>query len=254
MTGSRFRQIADDLRERIALGDLGGSGALDSEARLGERYGASRITVRKALELLRHDGLVDSRQGSGWFATGSSFHQQLALGSFRHARSAIADAGGRTERQVLAFRWQPSPAAVAAALDLGDPEADVLFARSLRTVDGHPLDLAVEWIPGAFASRISRADAADPGLWRSLHREGLGISTVRQTITAGATTEDDAGPLGVTSGVPLLLIRRLALDPEGRPIALADHRYLAHRFSLEVEFSGWSAGSEDPPGLRDSVG
>ena len=98
MTGARFREIADDLRERIALGEGGGSGAMDSEAALGQRYGASRMTVRKALELLRDQGLVDSRQGPGWFVSGAAFHQRLALGTFRHAASAVSESGRELQR------------------------------------------------------------------------------------------------------------------------------------------------------------
>src|SRR4051812_50150729 len=113
MTGARFRTIADDVRERIALGDLGDSGALESEAVLGQRYGASRVTVRRALELLREQGLVESRQGSGWFVTGGSFHQTLALGTFRHAPSAILDSGRQLSRRggPLAYRGPPPPGA-----------------------------------------------------------------------------------------------------------------------------------------------
>ena len=85
MTRSRFRQIAEDLRERVALGEFSDQGALDSESALCARYAVSRVTVRRALETLREQGLVQSRQGSGWFATGGSFHQRLALGTFRHA-------------------------------------------------------------------------------------------------------------------------------------------------------------------------
>jgi GntR family transcriptional regulator len=49
-------------------------------------------------------------------------------------------------------------------------------------------------------------------------------------------------------------VRRLALDPTGVPLALSDHRHLAHRFSLEVEFRGWSsAASAEPPGLRSTA-
>ena len=49
-------------------------------------------------------------------------------------------------------------------------------------------------------------------------------------------------------------MRRVAHDDQGTPVALADHRYLASRFSLEVEFRGWStAGATEPPGLRDTA-
>ncbi len=48
-------------------------------------------------------------------------------------------------------------------------------------------------------------------------------------------------------------MRRVARAADGTPLALSDHRYLAHRFSLEVEFRGWStAASPETPGLRST--
>jgi GntR family transcriptional regulator len=72
---------------------------------------------------------------------------------------------------------------------------------------------------------------------------------VHQTITAAVAGEDDGRLLEVGAGTPLLVVRRLARSSDGSSLALSDHRYLAHRFSLEVEFNGWPSGNE-PPGLR----
>lgn len=251
MTSTRFRQIAEDLRARIALGELGDSGAIESEAALGARYNASRITVRRALDSLREQGLVESRKGSGWFATGASFQQQLAIGTFRHAASAISDAGSRLTRRVVLFAFEVPPAAIADTLAL-PPAAEALRCWSLRTVDGEPLDLVREWVPAPLALDLSRGDATEPGIWPSLQRAGHRVAAVRQTIAAGVASDEDEQLLGVAVGSPLLLIRRLALADDRSPMALSDHRYLAHRFTLEVEFNGWpGAGSETPPGLRD---
>jgi GntR family transcriptional regulator len=115
-----------------------------------------------------------------------------------------------------------------------------------------PLDLVNEWVPAALAGRLSLADATNPGIWQSLQRDGHRVASVRQTITAGIASADDASLLDVAVGSPLLLVRRLALDQDKQPLALSDHRYLAHRFSLEVEFNGWPvAGADSPPGLRE---
>jgi GntR family transcriptional regulator len=250
---TRADRVAADLRERIALGDVGLSGALESEAALGERHGVSRVTVRRALELLRAEGLVESRRGAGWFVSGASFHQALALGTFRHAASAVAEAGLRAERRVADFGFRPAPDRVATSLRL-DATADVLHSRSLRSVGDVPLDIAHEWVPADLGATISRSDAQDPGIWSTLQRQGVRIDAVRQTVTGAVATDGDADLLGVPPGTALLLVRRIAQDTSGRPIALADHRYLASRFSLEVEFRGWStAGSTDPPGLRDTA-
>ncbi len=242
--------MAQQLRERIALGDLGPDGALESEAALGARYGVSRVTVRRALEELRAQGLLDSRRGAGWFATAGTFHQALAVGTFRHAESAVASAGKTVTRRVGGFGFGAASPAVAEALRL-EPGAEVLTSRSVRSVDGSPLDLVDEWVPARLAVDLSRRDAEVVGIWATLQRHGHDIDTVRQSVTAAVATDQDAGLLDTPTGSALLLVRRLALDRAGRPLALSDHRYLAHRFSLEVEFRGWSGGAAgEPPGLR----
>ncbi|MFL6078721.1 MAG: GntR family transcriptional regulator, partial [Ornithinibacter sp.] len=220
------------------------------------RYRVSRVPVRRALEELRGQGLVESRPGAGWFLSGTSFHQPLALGSFRHAASAVTASGRSLVRRVLDFGYQAAPGPIAGALEVAD-DPQVLAVRSLRLVEGpggaggEPLDLVQEWVPAVLADRVSRADAEHLGIWATLQQQGHRVDAVRQTISAGLATPADAEVLGVAAGSALLLVRRVAHDPDGRPLALSDHRYLAHRFSLEVEFRGWPSGQSDAtPGLR----
>lgn len=249
MTSTKAAAIAHDLRERVALGEFADTGAMDSEAQLCSRYGVSRPTVRRALETLRDEGLVESRHGAGWFVTGSAFHQRLALGTFRHAGSAVAEAGKSIARRVVEFGFRPAPLSLAAALGV-DEGSDLLHSRSVRTVDGEGLDVVREWVPAALAGAVSRDAATAPGIWETLQRQGHRITTVRQTVTAGLASETDADLLGVAEGDPLLLVRRVAVA-DGAPVALSDHRYLAARFALEVEFnSGPATAGSETPGLR----
>ncbi|MHB8274568.1 MAG: GntR family transcriptional regulator, partial [Dermatophilaceae bacterium] len=147
MTSSRFRQIADDLHERVALGEFGDQGALDSESALCARYTVSRVTVRRALETLREQGLVESRQGSGWFATGGSFHQTLALGTFRHAGSAVAESGKAMTRRVVEFGYRQASPALASTLGL--------------VADADPDDADPDAVdPDADANNADKTDAA----------------------------------------------------------------------------------------------
>ena len=253
MTSSRFATIAHDLRERIALGEFGDVGALDSESQLCARYAVSRPTVRRALEVLRDEGLVESRHGAGWFVTGSAFHQRLAIGSFRHAASAVAEAGKTIDRHVVEFGYRPAPLSLAGSLGV-DEGTEVLSVRSLRTVDGEGLDVVREWVPADLAGPVSRDSATRPGIWETLTRHGHRIATVRQVVTAGLASDEDAQLLGVAPGDALLLVRRFAADPTGRVLALSDHRYLAQRFALEVEFSsgpsGSAAATAEPTGIH----
>src|SRR4051812_48266407 len=62
-----YTQLEDALRERIARGDWGAGDALPTEPLLGEEYGVSRITVRRALDSLAQRGLIRRRHGIGTF-------------------------------------------------------------------------------------------------------------------------------------------------------------------------------------------
>ena len=62
----RYQEIAQVLRERIA--EVGTGRVLPSESDLSAEFGVSRVTVRRALETLREERLVESRQGFGWYA------------------------------------------------------------------------------------------------------------------------------------------------------------------------------------------
>ena len=73
------------MEGKIAAGD-----ALPSERDLCEIMGASRVTVRKATELLIEEGLLSRRQGSGTYVT----PRIQAPGSFLSSFSEDAEARG----------------------------------------------------------------------------------------------------------------------------------------------------------------
>jgi DNA-binding GntR family transcriptional regulator len=66
-----YMRIAEGLRREIAEGILARGKPLPSEADLGAVLGVARTTVRRALKLLEAEGLIESRQGSGWRVCGA---------------------------------------------------------------------------------------------------------------------------------------------------------------------------------------
>jgi DNA-binding GntR family transcriptional regulator len=60
-----FRQLAGILRDQISSGEL--AGRLPSEKWLAQNYGLAQNTVRRALGLLREEGLIQTVQGVGAF-------------------------------------------------------------------------------------------------------------------------------------------------------------------------------------------
>jgi GntR family transcriptional regulator len=244
----RYAEVAAAVRERIGAGRYGPGGAIESEAELGRQFSVSRVTVRRALEALREEGLLASRKGAGWFVACDPVRQ--ALGRVATIESALAEAGIEPVRRVLAFAFEPAPVDVAAALGLAAGE-EVLRVQRLNLAGTEPFAIVTVWVPAALGARLSRADVERSTFYDLLPLRGVELASATQTINAVAAGRDEARLLGVPVGSPLLACRRLTRDRGGRPVIVSDHRYPGHRTLFEVEFPHLSAGSGwGPSGLR----
>jgi GntR family transcriptional regulator len=62
-----YLQVADDIEARIKSGELAPGTRLRSERQLAEIYERAYGTIRKAMQVLRDRGLIETIQGRGTF-------------------------------------------------------------------------------------------------------------------------------------------------------------------------------------------
>ncbi|MGZ6946396.1 MAG: GntR family transcriptional regulator [Acidimicrobiia bacterium] len=226
----RYLTLADALRDRIAAGAVG---ALESEAELGREYGVSRVTVRRALEVLRDEGLVSARQGVGWFVAVDPVRQ--SLGRVTTVEAALEAAGAHPTRRVLEFAFETASPGIAKTLDL-PADGEVLRVTRLNLADDRPFAVVTVWVPARLGAHLSRADVERSTFYDLLPLQGIEPGRVVQTITAIEAERPIAEQLGVPAGSPLLACRRVTYDRHGDAVIVAEHRYAAHLTALEVEF------------------
>ena len=236
----RYRKIADDLRERVEAGEFAAGRTLPSESELSASYAASRITIRKALELLREEGLVDARQGFGWFASVDPLRQ--ALGRLGTIEAQLVASGVHSERRILDFGFVPAPPR---ALEVLGSET-VLEVRRLNLADGEPFARVTVWCPEELGAPLSRADVERAPFYELL-AEPLGGAV--QTIGAAMVDPGDAGLLEVPLGSPVLRCERITSTPAGRPVLLSEHVFPAHSTEFVVDLP-MAERSIAPPGMR----
>jgi len=238
---TRYQLIADDLRARLGTGDFGAGRLLPSEAELSGEYAASRVTVRRALELLRDEGLVDSRQGFGWFAATDPVRQ--SLGRLGTIERQLADAGVHSERRVLDFRFLASPPARVQEV-LGD--VSVLRVRRLNLADGAPFAVVTVWCPEEYGAELSRADVARTPFYELID---VPLGSATQTIGAAAASAHDAERLGIPEGSPVLVCERVTRSAHDVPVLVSAHVFPAHLTEFVVELTHADV-SMAPSGLR----
>ena len=249
----RYLEVADGLRERLARGDVAAGGALPSEAELSAETGASRVTVRRALEQLRAEGLLTSRRGSGWFAAHDPVRQ--SLGRVTTVEAALEAAGAHPERRVLEFAFEPAPSFVASGLELGPDHApggghEVLRVQRLNLADGEPFALVTVWVPGELGHYLSRAEVEVATFYDLLPLRGVALGRATQQIGADIANAADARHLDVEKGSALLTARRITRDTDGRPVIFSLHRYPAARTSIEIDLPSLAFETATETGAR----
>ena len=234
----RYQEIADELRD-LARRSPAGS-VLPSESELSERFRASRVTVRRALELVRDDGLIAARQGFGWFVATEPVQQSLtSLGTIE---SHVEGVGKLSERKVEEFAFEPADEAVRRLLDT----EQVLRVKRVNLADGEPFAVVTVWCPAALGEGLSRRDVERRPFHELL---GADLRGATQTIGADVAEVDVAALLGIPVGAPLLRCRRVTTDREGRPVLVSEHLFPAHRTEFVVELPQ-AEPSMTPTGLR----
>jgi GntR family transcriptional regulator len=236
----RYRAIADELRAQVASGELGAGRLLPSESELSRAHAVSRVTVRKALELLRDEGLIDARQGFGWFVATDPVRQ--VLGRLGTIEDQLGRLGMSSERRVVGFRFVSPPSRVGQVLGV---EA-VLEVQRVNLADGQPFARVTVWCPEEVGARLSRAEVERTPFYELV---GVPIGGATQTIGAAVANAADAGLLAVPEGSPVLRCERVTCDMQGRPLLVSEHVFPAHRTEFVVDLPT-SEPSMGPSGLR----
>ena len=236
----RYQQIADAVRMRVQEGSYGAGRLLPSEAALSSEFDASRVTIRRALETLRDEGLVDARQGFGWFVAAEPVRQ--TLGRLVTIEGQMAESGIEPQRKVLEFAFVPATGRVRQALDTDH----VLRVKRLNLADGEPFAVVTVWCPAELGQSLSRRDVERSPFYDLL---GVALRGATQTIGADSVTASDAALLGIPVGSAVLRCERLTNDISGRPVLLSEHIFPAHRTEFVVELPH-AEPSIAPSGLR----
>jgi DNA-binding GntR family transcriptional regulator len=87
--GAAYRQLAGILRDRIRSGELPAGQRMPSEKDLHDEFGLARETVRRALAVLRAEGLIDVRQGHGTFVAEIPERIELRPGDSATSTAAV---------------------------------------------------------------------------------------------------------------------------------------------------------------------
>jgi GntR family transcriptional regulator len=243
--GTGYRTIADALRAEIDSGGLPPGSRLPSENELMATYGVEQPTARRALDVLKNEGLIVARRGAGTFVREFRLYRRrspdrLAETGWGAGRSVweTDDARRQTVVDRIEVETTDTPDHVAAALGLADDET-VLVRRRRYLVDDVPVQLATSYFPARLVhgSRITETDTGPGGAYARLAELGHKPVHFREELRARMPRETEAKLLDLAQGTPVIVVARTAYTADERAVEVNEMVLDAGSYLLEYGFS-----------------
>jgi len=223
------------LRDRIVSGEDRPQSRLPSEPTLAAQYGVSRVTVRRALDQLANDGLIERRAGSGTFVRGGGTSMPV-VADLSNVLTHLVEMGRRTDVKLLSFGYVAPSTLMADTLGLA-PGERVQRSVRVRLIDGQPFSHLTTYVPERIGISYSEADLASTPLLELLERSGVVAERASQSIGATLAGPDVAQALDLEIGAALLSMTRVVYDPFGRGIEHLQALYRPDRYSFNMDLA-----------------
>jgi len=190
---------------------------MPTEVELASQFAVSRVTIRRALDILVQDGYLERRQGSGYRVLTLSPASDTCLTSFT---DAMLRAGLEPQSHFLSLEVLVPHSTESGVLPVGLCELTVTRITRLRLVNEAPQMLVHTYVPSSFMRDACAEDFPERGPDQSIlrilsARFKLNWSAACEEISPVLADEKTAKLLAVSTNHPLLLQSCSAFSEEG---------------------------------------
>ncbi len=229
--GPRYVQLRRRLEEGIASGILPPNSSLPPERELAEITDLSRVTVRKAIQELVREGLIEQRQGSGSFIREPVTRMEQSLKQLTSFTEDMTRRGMETTSRWLERGVFMATPEEVAALDLAAGDQVSRIYR-LREADGRPLALERAALP---LDLLPNPTEVSTSLYDLLAKSGNRPTRAVQKISAINLEPREAELLDVAEGDAGLRIERTSFLDSGRVAELTRSIYRGDAYDFVAE-------------------
>lgn len=228
-----YIQIAEELRQNVENGIYRIGDRLPTEAQLSDRFNVNRHTLRRAVAILRDEGLLRVDRGRGTFVAAKPI--RYPIGKRVRFNEALKAHGKQGSYRLVRASEMPAEGAIARNLNL-PLGANAIEIERVGLADRQPIDVRSSYFPSdRFPDLVEQAQHMQ-SLSRLL-REKYDCDRIRRSTCVSARTvkPHDARLLGIPLNLPILLVELINCDRDGKVIEYGVTRFRGD--SMELVFA-----------------
>ncbi len=236
-----YYRVYRELKRRISEGEYKPGDRIPPEIELVKSFGVSRLTIRRALEELKSEGLISRHKGKGTFIVGKK--EEESMNVLKGFTDKAKEEGLSVRSHVLENRLVEIPPELCQVFGL-EQGAMVVLLRRVRFLNDEPVAIEAAYLNPAVDVRILsilKKDMSKESLYEFLRNE-LKIPLIRalEELELTHVSSSDAKHLGLQPGACALLRKRYTYTTNGKCVEFVRSIYRGdkYRFKMELRSEG----------------
>lgn len=226
-----YLQVADYLRNGIYAEEWGKGEKIPSENQIMADLEVSRGTVKKAVNMLVEEGLLQQIQGKGTYVTEGNISYPLGSGLLSFAES-LENQKLSYETKVITSEFRKATKEIASKLgvSIGD---DYLYMKRIRYVEGEKVMLIENRLNSTLCKGIEQHDFNRESLFKVIEQiTKTKIAFSESRYAARVVGEKRAKELEISPDSPVLHLEQLVYLEGGTPVEFGNVWLKANKYYL----------------------
>lgn len=226
-----YQQLLEEIKYCIESGKYAYEEKIPTEPELSEKYGVSRITVRRAVDELCTEGYLIKKQGKGTFVCRPKMLRKIARTNEVQGFSEACRVNNMTPgAKVISIQTSIARADEAQFFHI-EENAKMLSSQRVRTADGIPIMLENNFFSYEEFAYLENEDLNDVSLFKLLEKHGVEVKeTVKSTLEIVKAEVYHAKLLDVAVGEPLFYMNAYFVDTKGKPVFIGRQYMVGSRY------------------------
>lgn len=235
----RYYQVYTVLSQRVRDGEWTAEVPMPTEQEFAALFGVSRVTIRKALNMLQEEGLILRQQGRGTFALPPP--KRPGRANFSGLLENVSDFEQHTKVRVLSFERLGLSEDAAHLLERA-PGARALRIVRVRSDAQSPFSYTTTYVPEPEAAVLTEGTLGNLTVSSALERAGVLAASAEQHLSATVAGVEVAKHLRIEVGAPLISMTRVMRNEDGQPIEVIQALYRPDKYEYRVNLSRDNGG------------
>lgn len=228
-----YLQMRDLVRSKIEEGEYPPLTALPSENDLAECYGITRQTVRNAIDILVHEGLLRRVPGKGVYVLCRKMERDLD--ELRGFTQTMLDKSLKPSIKVISRFMRKAGENYSHMFGIR-PEDDIYYIKRLCYANSEPISLEEIYIPRYLVPKIEGIDLSIFSVYEVYDFYGIRLERARQTLDLVQLDASDARMLEIDQETPVMLFEATTYDDKGRVIEFNRNYARGDKCNFSVHF------------------